>query len=371
MGIIDRLGDALLMALGMFWKTGWTLVLGFAISAALQTVVPNEALRARLGKGGPRQIGLAALLGAASSSCSFASTSITRTLFRKGAALEVALAFLFASTNLVIELGIVLYLLMGWQFMVAEWVGGIVLILVMSLIVKATYPAKLAEDARSHMESGDGHGHGGAMPPGEHWWQRLASREGRLAVARHFTMDWSMLWKDLAIGFAVGGLIAAFVPDSFWHSLFLSNAPAAIQIPANAILGPIVASLTFLCSIGNVPLAAILWASGATFGGVIAFIYGDLIILPLLDAYRRYFGLRMAAYIGAVLYASMVIAAILVDLGFNALGLVPQLQPDIRVKLMTFSIDYTFWLNIAFGALAIWLYLLSKKQPAPKHHCCH
>ncbi|MBR0553391.1 permease [Stakelama marina] len=373
MNIVEQVGTALLMALGMFWKTGWTLVLGFAISAVLQTIVPADAMREKLGRHGAKQVALATILGAASSSCSFAAASVSRTLFKKGASLVTSLTFLFAATNLVIELGVILYLLMGWEFMAAEWLGGIALIGAMSLIVTLTYPKKLAEEARNHPEpGGGGHDHGAAHDEGGSWIDKLKRPETRGRIAQAFTMEWGMLWKDLAIGFLIGGFVSVFVPTEFWQSLFLVNAPEWVRVPFNAAIGPIIAMLTFVCSIGNVPVAAVLWGGGATFGGVIAFLYGDLIVLPLIDVYRRYYGWRMALYIALVLFASMVIAAIGVDLAFSWAGLVPQAGTDIREELTTFAIDYTFWLNLVFGAIGLWLWRLSRKAPEPKKaHCCH
>ena len=210
------------------------------------------------------------------------------------------------------------------------------------------------------------------IPMAETWRDRLAEPDTRIKVAQAFTSEWSMLWKDLAIGFLVGGFIAVFVPTSWWQSLFLTDAPGWLRVPANAVIGPIIAMLTFVCSIGNVPLAAVLWGGGATFGGVIAFLYGDLIVLPLLDVYRRYFGWKFAAYLAAVLFSAMVIAAILIDLAFHALGIVPPHTIDIRHELTHFAIDYTFWLNLMFGSIGLWLWRLSKKKPATvEHHCCH
>ena len=360
---IATLGQALLLAAGMAWQTGWTLVLGFALSALLQAVVSTDQMRAALGRSGPKELALASLAGAASSSCSYASAAIMRTLFKKGAAFATSLAFLFASTNLVLELGIILYLLMGWQFMAAEWIGGVVLIVAMSLLVALTYPARLVEAARHHEEAAGGHGHMAMTVEGRTLGQRLANPETRLQVARNFTMEWSMLWKDLAIGFLVGGLLSAFVPDAVWQALFLTDAPAWLRMPLNALLGPLIAVLTFVCSIGNVPLAATLWAGGASFGGVLAFLYADLLVLPLLDTYRRYFGWRMAAYMAAIFYVTMVFAALAMDLGFTALGLVPARSADIRAHLTHFALNYTFWLNLVFGALGLYLWRVSRRHP--------
>lgn len=361
--IITNIGEALLLAFGMAWKTGWALILGFTISSVLRAIVPTDTIRRHLGGSDIRQVGIAALFGAASSSCSYAAAAIMRTLFRKGASLVTSLAFLFAATNLVLELGIILYLLMGWQFMVAEWLGGILLIAIMSIIVRLTYPKPLAEDARSMGGDEDNAAAEAEDDDRQCWWQKLARPETRAIIARNFTMEWSMLWKDLAIGFVVGGFIAVFVPHDVWQSLFLTDAPSWIQIPANALIGPIVAMLTFVCSVGNIPLAAVLWGGGATFGGVIAFIYGDLIVLPLLDVYRRYLGWKMAAYIGVVLFASMASAAIVIDIFFSAIGIVPHHSTDIRETLTSFSIDYTFWLNLAFGLLGLALLIINRRNP--------
>ena len=370
-------GQALLFAAGMAWKTGWTLVLGFTISAILQSVVPTDAMRNLLGKAGPKQIAIATAAGAASSSCSYASAAIMRTLFKKGAALVNSLAFLFASTNLVIELGIILYLLMGWQFMVGEWVGGLLLIVVMSILVKLTYPEQLIEEARNHKEESAGHEHMSMVVEGDTWTDRLKKPEARISVAQNFSMEWSMLWKDLLIGFVVGGFLAAFVPDSFWQALFLTDASPWLQVPLNAITGPVIAMLTFVCSIGNVPLAAILFAGGASFGGVLAFLYADLIVLPLLDAYRRYLGWKMAAYMAAIFFVTMVVAGLVMDLIFSGFGLVPGHDTDVRQQLTQFSIDYTLWLNLVFGALALWFFWISHNNPMSHgedghdHHHAH
>lgn len=368
---VDKIGQALLMALGMVWQTGWTLVLGFTISALLQSVVSADQMRRALGRNHPKEIALASLAGAASSSCSYASAAIMRTLFKKGAALTTSLAFLFASTNLVLELGIILYLLLGWQFMLGEWIGGVVLIAIMSGLVTLTYPKKLAEQARRHEETGAGHEHGGMVVAGDTLAARLTNPQTRIRVAQNFSMEWSMLWKDLAIGFLIGGFLSAFVPDEVWKTLFLTDAAPWLKTLLNAVLGPLIAVATFVCSIGNVPLAAVLWAGGASFGGVLAFLYADLIVIPLLDAYRRYFGWRMAAYIGGVFYVTMVIAALLVDLLFTGLGWIPQPSPDARAHLTHFALNYTFWLNLIFGALGVYLWWLGRRHPMSHAHEGH
>ena len=370
-GLLGDVGQALLMAFGMFWQVGWSLVLGFAISAVLQTVVSKDAMTAALGRSGVREIALATIAGAASSSCSYASAAVGRTLFKSGAGLIPSLAFVFASTNLVVELGIVLYLLMGWQFMAGEWIGGVVLVVVLSFVVRLTYPARLVEAARRHPEPGRGHQHGAMAERAGTLRDRLSRRDTWVRVAQNFAMDWSMLWKDLLLGFVIAGALSVFVPNGVWQALFVKGASPWVQVPANALLGPLVAVLSFVCSIGNVPMAAVLWGAGVSFGGVLAFLYADLIVLPLLDVYRRYYGWKMAAYIAGVFYATMVIAALIMDLAFDALGWIPRHRADMRIEMTHFSLNYTFWLDVVFGLAALALLRMARRHPAKHSHCEH
>jgi len=367
---LTYIGQALLMAFGMFWAVGWSLVLGFLISAVLQIFVSKEKMSALLGGNGLKEIALATGFGAASSSCSYASAAIMRTLIQKGAGFIPSLAFLFSSTNLVIELGIILYLLMGWQFTVAEWIGGVVLVAVMSTLVRLTYPRHLVEEARQHAAHAFA-GHEHAAPPVQNGGSALAgffSSEALVAIARSFVMDWSMLWKDLAAGFLIAGFLSVFVPVNTWRALFVTDLSSAWQIPLNALIGPLIAVISFVCSIGNVPMAAVLWGSGISFGGVLAFLYADLIVLPLLDVYRRYFGWKTAAYIGIVFYITMALTGVLMDGALSAFGLVPHPNPYIRDEVTHFTINYTFWLNLALGAVAAYLLALSRQSPMRARH---
>ena len=365
--LLAKLGEALMLAAGMAWQVGWSLILGFALSGAVQALVSKERMQRALGRDGLREIALATGLGAASSSCSYAAAAMSKTLFKKGAALVPSLAFLFSSTNLVLELGIILWLLMGWQFTAAEWVGGLVLIAIMTVLVKLTYPKELVEAARRHVDEATGHDHGAMEGEGGSLLERLCDPGTRVAIAQNFAMDFSMLWKDLLGGFLIAGALAAFVPDGAWKALFLNGAPPGVQLAGNAVVGPVIAIVSFVCSIGNVPLAAILWAGGISFGGVLAFLYADLIVLPLLDVYRRYYGWRMMLYIAGVFFATMVLAAIAMDLAFSALHLVPKPNPNIRHDLEMFSFNYTFWLNLVFGALGIYLWRLDAEHPMHHH----
>ena len=369
--MLTRLGNALLMSFGMFWSVAWSLVLGFVLSGLIQALVSKDRMRKALGTDGIREIAIATAFGAASSSCSYASASVMRTLFKKGAALVPALAFLFSSTNLVLELGIVLYVLMGWQFTAAEWIGGIVLVAIMAVLVRLTYPKQLVEAARTHPEPAGGHGHSAMPIAGASVWAKLANPETRVRVAQNVAMDASMLWKDLLGGFLIAGFLSNFVPPAWWAGLFLKGTSPWLQVPANAVIGPLVAVLSFVCSIGNVPMAAILWGSGITFGGVLAFLYADLIVLPLLDVYRRYLGWRMAAYIGGIFLVTMILSALVMDLAFTSLGLVPAPNPNVRAQVTRFSINYTFWLNVAFGAVAIVLFVTNRRHPMAMAHAPH
>jgi uncharacterized membrane protein YraQ (UPF0718 family) len=372
MALIWMLGQALLLAAGMMWQVGWSLVLGFTLSGLVQTLVSKERMQAVLGRDGIREIAIATGFGAASSSCSYAAAAMSKTLFKKGAALVPSLAFLFSSTNLVLELGIILWLLMGWQFTAAEWVGGLVLIAVMTLLVRLTYPKALVEEARRRVDETGGGDHGSAEGATGSWLDRLRSPATRVAVAQNAAMDFSMLWKDLLIGFLIAGALGVFVPDGAWKTLFLDGGSPGARLVENALVGPVIAIFSFVCSIGNVPLAAILWASGISFGGVLSFLYADLIVLPLLDVYRKYYGIRMAAYIFGVFFVTMVVSAIIMDGAFSALHLVPVPNPNAVHDLTMFSFNYTFWLNLAFGALAIYLWRLDAGAPMEHMgHCEH
>ncbi len=371
MEVVDKLGEALLLAAGMAWQVAWSLVLGFTLSGAVQALVSKERMRAVLGRDGIREIALAAGFGAASSSCSYAAAAMSKTLFKQGAGLVPSVVFLFASTNLVIELGIVLWLLLGWQFTLAEWLGGLVLIAVLAAIVKFTAPPALVAEARRHLETGGGgHDHGSMEAPPGTLAERLRDPATYVAIAQNAAMDVSMLWKDLALGFLIAGVLAAFVPDAAWRTLFLTGEPSPLQLVGNAVIGPVVAILAFVCSIGNVPLAAVLWAGGISFGGVIAFLYADVLVLPLLDVYRRYYGTRTMLYLGVVFFVAIVVASLIVEGAFVALHLVPTVRPQSVASLTTFGLDVTFWLNLAFGALAIVLWRIDATHQMD-HHAHH
>jgi uncharacterized protein len=367
--LLTKIAEAFVLAAGMIWQVAWSLVLGFTLSGVVQALVSKERMQRVLGRDGIREIALATGFGAASSSCSYAAAAMSKTLFKKGAALVPSLAFLFSSTNLVLELGVILWVLMGWQFTAAEWIGGIVLIAIMTLLVRVTYPKALVEEARRRVDEAGGHDHGSMEAAEGTFWERIRRPETRVAIAQNAAMDFSMLWKDLLGGFVIAGFLGALVPDGAWKVLFLQGAPPALQLVENAFVGPVIAIIAFVCSIGNVPLAAILWASGISFGGVLAFLYADLIVFPLLDVYRKYYGIRMTLYLFAVFFVTMAVTAIIMDGAFSALHLVPTPNRNIVHDVTMFSFNYTFWLNLAFGALALYMWRLDAQHPTD--HGCH
>ncbi|OCB38676.1 hypothetical protein A5675_01135 [Mycobacterium malmoense] len=340
----------------MTWEILWALILGFALSAVVQAVVRRSTVTALLGDDRPRTLALAAGLGAASSSCSYAAVALARSLFRKGANFTAAMAFEIGSTNLVVELGIILALLMGWQFTAAEFVGGPLMIVVLAVLFRLFVRSRLIDAAREQADrgvAGSMEGHAAmdmSIKKQGSFVQRLFSAEGFTSVAHVFVMEWMAILRDLVIGLLIAGAIAAWVPGKFWETFFLADDPGLSTL-WGPIVGPFVAIVSFVCSIGNVPLAAVLWNGGISFGGVIAFIYADLLILPILNIYRKYYGTRMMLTLLGTFYAAMVAAGYLVELIFGATRLIPQ-QRNATVMEASISWNYTTWLNIAFLAVA-------------------
>jgi uncharacterized protein len=353
---MHAVAHALAIAGSMTWQITWALVLGLALSAVVQALVRRAKVERALGDDRPRTLAVAAGLGAASSSCSYAAVALARSLFRKGASFTAAMAFEIASTNLVIELGVILALLMGWQFTVAEFTGGPVMIIIVALIFRRVLRQPLLRNARVQADRGlrgsmEGHAAmdmsiGGAGP----LHRRLLSAGGLTSVSHVFVMEWAAIIRDVVAGLLIAGCIAAWVPDSFWRGFFLADHPLAAGL-WGPLIGPVVAILSFVCSVGNVPLAAVLWKAGISFGGVTAFIFADLLILPILNIYRKYYGARMTVVIFAAFYAAMVAAGYLVEIVFGGLGLVPD-RAAARVAVVGVSWNYTTWLNVASLLLA-------------------
>jgi uncharacterized membrane protein YraQ (UPF0718 family) len=356
-GVLSAIGDALAMAGSMTWQITWSLILGFTLSAVVQAVVRRETISRLLGDDRPAALARAAGLGAASSSCSYAAVALARSLFRRGASFTSAMVFEIASTNLVIELGIIMGLLLGWQFTLAEFVGGPIIIVLIALFFRFFVRQKLIDDAREQAEKGlagsmEGHA---AMDMSVHgdgnFAKRLFSRSGVTSVSHIFVMEWAAVLRDVVIGLLIAGAVAAWVPDSFWQGLFLTDHPDLAKV-WGPIIGPVISVLSFVCSIGNVPLAAVLYDGGISFGGVISFIFADLIILPILVIYRKYYGTRMMLVLLAAFYVSMVIGGYVVEVVFDGFGLVPD-QGHAVVMQEGIRWNYTTWLNIAFLLLAV------------------
>lgn len=354
----DTVGDALGNAFQMAWEVWWALILGFLLSGIVQAWVSREQLERVLGGRGLAATLRATGLGAASSSCSYAAIAIAKSLFQKGAGLPAALAFMFASTNLVFELGIVLWIFLGPVFAAAEFAGGFVLILLIWAAVRRFFSRREEEEARAHAEASDtGHVHGTASSD-RPLRERMTSVQAWSDVAHNFRGDWQMLWKEITGGFLIAGFVAV-LPASVFEAAFLEDAPAAVRTIENVLIGPVIAILSFVCSVGNIPLAAILWAGGISFAGVIAFIYADLVTLPIILIYRKYYGTRFALKLTALMLGTIVLAALLVDLVFSGLGIIPTDRPSIEsITDRGISLNYTAVLNFLFtfvGATLLWL----------------
>jgi uncharacterized membrane protein YraQ (UPF0718 family) len=353
--VLGAAGHALGLAFAMCWEILWALVLGFALSGAVQAVVSKAEMSRLLPDDSPRSLCLASGLGAASSSCSYAAVALARSIFRKGANFTSAMAFQFASTNLVIELGIILAVLVGWQFTLAEFVGGPLMIVLLAVAFRALLRRRLVEQARQQADRGlvgrmEGHAEMDMAVTGGSIWSRLRSPEGFTATSHYFVMDWASVWVDIAVGLLVAGALGAWVPGRFWQGFFLVDHPLLAKL-WGPLVGPLVAVISFVCSIGNVPLAAVLWNGGISFGGVVAFIFADLIVLPVLDIYRKYYGWRMAGFLLGTFYATMVAAGLVVELVFGALGLVPG-ERAAKVVEASVTWNYTTVLNLIFLSLA-------------------
>ncbi|HEX3623717.1 MAG TPA: permease [Acidimicrobiales bacterium] len=356
---------ALRVAGSMTWQVTWSLILGFTLSAIIEALVPKSTIARLLPDDRPRSLATASALGAASSSCSYAAVALARSLFRKGADFTAAMAFQFASTNLVVELGLILALLIGWQFTLAEFVGGPLMILLLALLFRRFLSTELLEAARAQADKGlagsmEGHAAMDMSIRAEgSFWRRLASPAGLTAISHNFVMEWAAILRDLVLGLFIAGMAGAWIPDAFWQRLFFAGHPMLAKI-WGPLIGPLVAVVTFVCSIGNAPLAAVLWNGGISFGGAVSFIFADLIIIPLLLIYAKYYGARMAWFLFGTFYATMVAAGYLIELVFDPLGLIPAGGRHANVGTDGISWNYTTWLNILFLTLAaalVWRFL--------------
>jgi uncharacterized membrane protein YraQ (UPF0718 family) len=361
--VIGEIGNALRMAFLMGWEILWPLVLGFALSGIVQAVVTKGEMSRLLPDSSARTILIASGLGAASSSCSYVAIALARSLFRKGADFIAAMAFEFASTNLVLELGIILWVLMGWQFTLAEFIGGPVMIVLLVLLLRRAMTPALLAQARAQAERGiagrmEGHAAMDMSLSGGSILTRALSQRGFTAISHFYVMDWASIWIEIVGGLLIAGALAAWVPYAFWTSLFLSQDPVWSKV-VGPLIGPMVAVISFVCSVGNVPLAAVLWSGGISFGGVVAFLFADLIVLPILNIYRKYYGLRVAMLLFVLFYAAMAGAGYVVELAFGVLGLVPG-ERRMQILQLGVSWNYTTVLNIvalAVSAVLVWRFL--------------
>jgi uncharacterized membrane protein YraQ (UPF0718 family) len=350
MSVLHAIGHALTITGSMTWQILWALIFGFVLSAVVQAVVRRSTIVKRLGDDRPRTLLIATGFGAASSSCSYAAVALARALFRRGASFTAAMAFEIASTNLVVELGVILAVLIGWQFTLAEFVGGPIMIVLIAVAFRLFLRQQLIDDARFQSErglAGSMEGHAAMdMTISEEGslWHRLRSKGAMTSVSHIFIMEWAAVIRDIVLGLLIAGAIAAWVPDSFWHHFFAVDHPLLSKV-WGPLIGPIVSLMSFVCSIGNVPLAGVLWNAGISFGGVISFLFADLIILPILAIYKKYYGTKMMLFILASFYATMVAAGYLVEILFSLLGLVPT-ERNAKVGETPIQWNYTTVLNI-------------------------
>ncbi len=383
MTILGHLGQALWTAFAMFWEILWPLILGFALSGVVQAVVSKREMGRLLPDDSPKSLAIACGLGAASSSCSYAAVALARSIFRKGADFTAAMAFELASTNLVMELTIIMIVLLGWQFALAEFVGGPLMVALVAVLFRKFLSRKLVEEARKQADKGvagkmEGHAEMDMAVTEGSIRQRIFSDKGITAISHYFVMDWASVWKDIAGGVPLAGALAAWVPRNFWQSFFLSGHPLWAKL-WGPIVGPVVAIISFVCSVGNIPLAAVLWNGGISFGGVIAFIYADLIVIPILDIYRKYYGLKVAGFLLLTFYAAMAVASLVVEFLFQILHLIPQ-ERSAQVVEASITFNYTTVLNMIFLIIAALLLFrffktggpeMLRMMDRPRHQAAH
>jgi len=353
--IVLNIGRSLQLSLYMFWEVLWPLILGFTLSAIVQALVSHKSMAKTLGSDDSKSLSLATIFGIASSSCSYAAVALARSIFKKGASFTSVMVFELASTNLVIELGIILLVLLGWQFALAEWIGGIIMIILLSFIFRLTLSKTLVKEALRQAKKGlegkmEGHADMDMSITKGSFFSRLFSTQGLTAVSHYFVMDLLSAWQDLVLGFLIAGVLAVFIPESFWRAFFFTN-NHTLSFIVGPLIGPIVAIISFVCSIGNVPLAAVLWQGGISFGGVISFIFADLIVLPILNIYRKYYGWKPMFYILGTFFITMAVAGYIVEFLFGLLRIIPT-NRSIIIMANGIQWNYTTFLNISFLILA-------------------
>ncbi len=368
--LLDKWAEAAFTSLGFFWMALWAFVLGYLISSIIQVMVSRHEMRKLMGDDGPKSMTVGTFFGFISSSCSFAALATTRALFQKGANFSPSIAFLLSSTNLVIELGFVIALFLGWQFVVGEYVGGIILILFAWLFIMLTNPRKLIQKARDrNQDDASGRDEEG------HAWSRILDREIWSAISQKYVMEWQMVWKDVLIGFTIAGIISAFVPTAFFEWLFIgagSDDPGFWALLQQTLVGPVAAFFTFIGSMGNIPLAAVLFGEGVAFAGVMAFIFSDLVVLPVLRINARYYGWKMALYILLLLFTCLIGTSLLMHYGLQLFDWLPdRSQWTSPAQQDHFQLNYQFWLNVIFGLASLWMLIVWKRQQNGAQHGHH
>ncbi len=366
---LKQWGEAAHTSLGFFWMALWAFVLGYIISSMIQVFVTEERMQKTMGSGHSKSVLLGTFFGFISSSCSFAALASTKSLFKKGASFVASMAFLLASTNLVIELGVIIAIFLGWQFVVGEYVGGVLLIGIVWLLVRLIQPKKLIKKARERLEEDQDT----SETSKKSWQEKLRSSEGWAHVARQYKMEWQMVWKDVTIGFTIAGIVASFVPDSFFQTLFINSGTdttnySFLELLQHAVIGPVAAFLTFIGSMGNIPLAALLFGKGVSFAGVMAFIFSDLVVFPVVRINAKYYGWRMSLFIVFLLFTALIGASLLLHYGFDLFGMLPEPGQVSIQESEFFAVDYTFFLNILFLLLTgLLIYLGFYKHRSLEH----
>lgn len=366
---LENYGEAAYTSAGFFWMALWAFILGYAISSCIQIFVTEERMRKTMGQAKTKDVFLGAFFGFISSSCSFSALATTKSLFQKGASFTASIAFLLASTNLVVELGIIIAVFLGWQFVVGEYVGGFLLILISWLLIRLINPKKLIKQARKHLP-------GGKEEDGQQasFRQKVQSTESWARIGKQYFMEWKMVWKDVTIGFTIAGIVSGFVPDSFFQTLFINTGEGQetfgfFTLLEHVIVGPIAAFLTFIGSMGNIPLAALLFSKQVSFAGVMAFIFSDLVVFPVLRINAKYYGWKMSLFILFLLFSSLIGTALLLHYGFRLFDILPDPQAINIAEQEHFKIDYTFFMNIGFLIISgILLYFGFVKGKDVMHH---
>lgn len=384
MNLLHILLKILWDSFSMFWEVLWPLALGFSLSAIIQAVVSHKSMAKTLGNDSLQCFTLSSLFGITSSSCSYAAVALSRSLFKKGATFTNAMIFELASTNLVFELGLILFVLMGWQFLLAQWIGGIVMVILLALLFRVTLTKKLVDAAKQQAGVGlsgkmEGHAAMDMSISGEKpFWQKLFSKDGFTAISHFFIMDVASVWIDILLGFLIAGAFAVLIPAPFWKVFFFTNDPG-LRFIIGPLVGPLIAIISFVCSVGNVPLAAVLWQGGISFGGVVSFIFADLLVLPILDIYRKYYGWKTMAYITVTFYVTMALAGYIVELLFTLLHIIPT-QRSVAIISHGLSLNFTSVLNILFlllGGALLYRFLktggmsMLRMMDTPEHALYH